>query len=70
MSDRFKSRADLASKIEWEGGILESVDYGIKPEDMPEGEAELTDAWRQLVDAYAKVTKLADRVAELLPELE
>ena len=68
MSDRFKSRAALAGKIEWEGGVMEALDYGIKTEDMPEGDTELIEAWDRLATAYHELEPLADAVAKLLPE--
>jgi hypothetical protein len=68
MSDRFSSREHLAAKIEWEGGILEAVDYGIKTEDMPEGDAELTEAWAKLEASFAETSKLADAVEKLLED--
>jgi len=68
MSDRFKSRAALAGKIEWEGGLMEALDYGIKTEMMPEGDAELIEAWAKLEAAYRAVEPLADAVGKLLPE--
>lgn len=70
MSTRFESREALAAKIAWEGGLIESLDYGIRPEDMPEGDTELAEAWKALYDAYQVVDRLADKVDELLPELE
>lgn len=70
MSERFESRADLASKIEWEGGILDAVDYGIRAEDMPEGDVEMAEAWHELEDAYAAADRCARRVEALLPELD
>ena len=68
MSDRFKSRAALAGKIEWEGGLMEALYYGIKTEDMPEGDTELIEAWDRLATAYHELEPLADAVAKLLPE--
>ena len=66
MSNRFGSREDLAAKIEWEGGILETVDYGIKAGDMPGGDTELTEAWAKLEASYGETSRLADAVQELL----
>jgi len=68
MSDRFESRAALRGKIEWEGGILEAVDYGISTADMPEGDTELTAAWSKLEAAYRALTPLADAVEKLLED--
>jgi len=68
MSDRFENRAALAGKIEWEGGLMEALDYGIKTEDMPEGDTELIEAWSKLEAAYRAVEPLAEAVDKLLPE--
>ena len=68
MSDRFESRAALAGKIEWEGGLMESLDYGITTEMMPEGDAELTEAWSKLEAAYRAVEPLAEVVEKLLED--
>ncbi len=67
-TDRFTSREDLAAKIEWEGGILEAVDYGITTEMMPEGDAELTEAWNKLATAYHEMAPFADAVEKLLED--
>jgi len=66
MSDRFTSREHLAAKIEWEGGILEALDYGIRTGDMPEGDTELIEAWGKLEAAWKQLNPLADAVTELL----
>jgi len=67
-SDRFKSRAALAGKIEWEGGLMEALDYGITTEMMPEGDTELAEAWTKLEASFRETSKLADAVEKLLPE--
>jgi hypothetical protein len=66
MAKRFESREALASKIEWEGGVLESVDYGITVSDMPEGDTELEDLWAEMEPAYEKAAELARKVAQIL----
>jgi len=66
MSDRFSSREHLAAKIEWEGGVLEALDYGITTGDMPEGDAELAEAWGKLEAAWKQLSPLADAVTDLL----
>lgn len=66
--DRFASREDLAAKIEWEGGVLESLGYGIKSGAMPEGDTELETAWKALEDSFRQTTDLADEVRALLPD--
>lgn len=60
---------EFANKIEWEGGILDALDYGLTPEDVEGGE--LQDAWRTLYIRYTASLKPAvERVQELLWGLE
>ena len=66
MSDRFGSRAALRGKIDWEGGIIEALDYGIDTHDMPEGDTELAEAWGKLATAYRALAPLTDAVDKLL----
>jgi hypothetical protein len=68
MSDRFEDREELANKIEWEGGIIDALDYGIKTENMPEGDTELAEAWGKLEAAYHELTPLTDAVEKLLED--
>jgi hypothetical protein len=66
MSDRFPDRENLAAKIEWEGGLMEALDYGITTEMMPEGDEELFVAWEKLEASFRETSKLADAVQDLL----
>lgn len=68
MSTRFESRRALANKINWEGGLMEALDYGIKTADMPEGDTELTEAWAALESSFRETAKLAGKVSAMLPE--
>lgn len=63
----FKTRADVAAKVDWEGGITDALDYGLKVDDMPEGDEELRHAWAALEAAYATV-RTAEVVVERLLE--
>ena len=63
---KFKDRHDLAAKVSWEGGLMEALDYGITTDMMPEGDAELTEAWAKLEASFRETSKLADAVEELL----
>lgn len=68
MSERFENRAALRGKIEWEGGIMEALEYGIKSADMPPGDEELDEAWGKLAAAYQALQPLADAVEKLLED--
>lgn len=58
------TRANLKAKVEWEGGVLAALDYGIKPEDI-EGD-ELRDAWEAVRAAYIALNPLIRIVEEAL----
>ena len=45
--------ARFAAKVEWEGGILEALDYGLAPADVTEGP--LRDLWSKLSSLYRQM---------------
>jgi hypothetical protein len=48
VSDRY-TRLDLAAKVDWEGCILDAIEYGIKPEQLPEDAPKgVQEAWARL----------------------
>ena len=63
---KFESREAVAAKIMWEGGVLESVDYGLKSGDMPD--KELVAAWKKLEESYSYASADAEAVRALLPD--
>jgi hypothetical protein len=67
---KFEDRQAVASKIGWEGGIWEALEYGIKTEDMPEGDTELAEKWEALRTAFASAEAAWNAVSALLPEGE
>lgn len=70
MSDRFADRAAVAGNIAWEGGIWGALEYGIKAEDMPEGDPVLQARWANLRDAFKQAQLAWKEVQELLPEVD
>jgi hypothetical protein len=58
---------EVSYKIDWEGGIFEALDYGLKSSDIEPGA--LRDAWLKLEQAHAKMIPLVDDVEELLEDL-
>lgn len=54
---------ELHEKIDWEGGILETVEYGIRADQMPT--ESLRAAWNTLVAAHATLES-ARRAVDLL----
>lgn len=57
---------DFASKIEWEGGITEALDYGLKSVDCEPGA--LHNAWKKLETKWAGIQKEMDTVQNILDE--
>lgn len=55
---------ELHEKIDWEGGILATVEYGIRPDQMPS--ESLRAAWQTLVDACQAMEKARRAVGILL----
>lgn len=66
MTNRYASLEALAGKIEWEGGIAEAANYGIKPSEMPEGNPELEKLWGLLCEAQQTVEDLEEKIGKIL----
>ncbi|SEG44587.1 hypothetical protein SAMN04489712_105259 [Thermomonospora echinospora] len=62
------NRAELADKIDHEGGIWAALEYGIAADDMPAGDEELRERWIELAGAFGEARDAWNRVRELLPE--
>lgn len=56
---------DFADKIDWEGGPLEALEYGLRSEELTEDGA-LKDAWVALEQAWIDFEPLVDDVVELI----
>lgn len=57
-------RMRLAQKVEWEGGVLAAMEYGIHAEQIDDGEVRRV--WDALERAYRELTPLVDRINSLL----
>lgn len=60
------SRLEVAAKVDWEGGLVEAMEWGLRAEHMPEGDSELFAAWSVMEAAFRRLGPLMDRVMELL----
>ncbi len=56
---------DLLDKIEWEGGLVESIAYGIDSTEVPE---EVEILWRHAEQAYDALEPLAMKIERVLEE--
>jgi len=50
----------LAYKIRWEGGILATLEYGLRADDIADPALRAT--WQKLEEAYAELRALIDRL--------
>lgn len=61
---------DLLSKIDWEGGIYEVLDYGERDIDDYDVSDELKEAWADMADAYSEFETMVATVVLRLSEEE
>lgn len=60
--------ANFNGKIEWEGGIIEALDYGLKPTDAPEGP--LRDAWTRAYELWQQMEPVISEINALLEAID
>lgn len=66
MSREVMDAAELEAKIEWEGGLLQAIDYGIKYEEVPE---EVRDMWAEAQRMELVLTALELHIITRLGEV-
>jgi hypothetical protein len=65
----YESRAELAGKIDWEGGIHEMLfEYGLSDADLPEDDEELRLAAAKVFELLPAFDAAIDAFVALLPE--
>jgi hypothetical protein len=63
MADKMTPQ-EFAQKVEWEGGVLDALEYGLKADDLDDS-PEATDLyaeWFELQDAWKKLQRLLEPV--------
>lgn len=58
------TRETLIAKVNWEGGIIDALDYGIKAEDIED--PTLAALWRAAETQYRALEPLVERIAQAL----
>lgn len=56
----------LKYKINWEGGVLAALDYGLRPEDIED--ERLRVAWAELRELHGRIRPLMKSFEQLLHE--
>lgn len=57
---------DLLSKIDWEGGITEVLDYGIRDIEEYDVSDDLKEAWEDMEDFYTDFENALAKVYDLM----
>lgn len=57
----------LADKVEWEGGVLAALEYGIRSEQIDD--SELRSLWSDLEQRYRSLTPLVSQIGERLDQV-
>lgn len=64
---RYETLEDLAAKIDWEGGIVDTLDCGLRSTDIADPQAAAI--WAELERIYDnQMYPLMERLHELLPD--
>jgi hypothetical protein len=66
MTTKAYDRDLLAYKIQWEGGVLATLDYGLQPEDIED--ERLRAAWGELRELHGRLRPLVKSFERLLHE--
>lgn len=64
MTAKAYDRDLLAHKINWEGGVLATLDYGLRPEDI--ADERLRAAWAELRELHGRIRPLVKSFERLL----
>lgn len=58
------SLATLARKVDWEGGVLAALEYGVRAEDIED--PKLRALWEQVEIGYRSLTPLVTQISKEL----
>lgn len=58
----------FGDKVEWEGGIFEALNYGLRADDLANQNSELAHKWAELEKRWNDLKPLADEVQQLLDD--
>ena len=61
---RGMTRAELAAKVEYEGGTFAALEYGIRSDDI--ADPEIAALWRDLEERYQALSPICQKIDSLL----
>ena len=67
MPDEPMTPEDFASKVNWEGGVMDALAYGLKPNDAPEGP--LRDLWTRAYELWEQLDPILEDLVTMLDEI-
>lgn len=67
MIPTFETREELARKVEWEGGLEDTIAYGVRWTHLNPDDPELIAAWSAAEDAYKTLEHTLAAIEALLP---
>lgn len=59
----------FASKVEYEGGIFDALDYGLRSTDLDDQDSDLAVAWEALEKAFDNMRPALAEVERILEDL-
>ena len=62
------TRDELRDKVEWEGGVWATLQYGIRAANIDD--PEVAKLWREMESLFEKTAPIAWRIATILDEHE
>lgn len=62
------SEEEFVAKIDWEGGVMSALEYGLRQDDLEEPNTPLGHAWGELQMAYRALNPKIKVVEDLIPE--
>lgn len=62
------TEAEFAAKVEWEGGVMDALDYGLRAKDVELGG--LHTMWRDLETLWEPMRWLVGQIEDVLEDIE
>lgn len=65
-NDRKMTPEEFAAKVEWEGGVTEALEYGLRENEMDDSDPAFQTAWAVLREQWDIVRPHIDKVEQIL----